>query len=246
MPKCQNFQNQQKIVEEEIDRNEDLYFGQDGKPEMFLPENIEHVEFHDFSDYKKKAEQFKKTLSCFPPDTEPNCFFSAVVYALAYLQKNEKPLDFSSAKNAIGSEKFLKLNSVKKEIMLDYTLFGFFDKCIKLNNLLAAEFGYFLRFFERRNKFLYHLRQELKTKNEIKAELSSCVLQKFNGHDFLRNEMVYFEKKNLLPLDIVYEPTQDKNQHKIRTSQFIVFLHLKSIWHFKVSTINFKVEKRKS
>ena len=133
-----------------------------------------------------------------------------MVYTLAYLQKNEKPSDFLAAKNAIGTEKFLKLNEIKKEIMLDYTKFGFIDRCVKLNNLLATEFGYFLRFFERRKKFRYQLRQKLKTKNEMKAELSSCALQKFNGYNFLRNEMAHFEKKNLLHLDIVYEPTQDK------------------------------------
>ena len=133
-----------------------------------------------------------------------------MVYALAYLQKNEQPSDFLAAKNAIGTEKFLKLNEIKKEIMLDYTKFGFIDRCVKLNHLLATEFGYFLRFFERRNKFRYQLRQKLKTKNEMKAEMSSCALQKFNGYNFLRNEMAHFEKKNLLPLDIVYEPTQDK------------------------------------
>ena len=76
-----------------------------------------------------------------------------MVYALAYLKKNEKPVDFLTAKNAIGTEKFLKLKAIEKEIMLYYTQFGFFDRCMKVNGLLAREFGYFLRFFERRNKF---------------------------------------------------------------------------------------------
>ena len=210
--KCQNFNNQQKNAEQEIYKIEDLYFGEDGQPEMFAPETSDCVEFHDFSDYKKKAEQFRKTLLCFPPDTEPNCFFSSVVYALAYLQKNEKPSDFLAAKTAIRTENFLKLNQIKEEIMLDYTQFGFFDHCMKVNGLLASEFSYFLRFFERRNKFRYQLRQKLNGKNETKAELSSCVLQKFNGYNFLRNEIVYSEKKNLLPLDIVYEPTQHKTK----------------------------------
>ena len=88
----------------------------------------------------------------------------------------------------------------------------FFDQCMKLNDLLAKEFGCFLRFFERRNKFRYQLRQKLKTKNEMKAELSSCVIRKFNGYDFLRSELRNNEQKNLLPLDIVYEPTQDTSK----------------------------------
>ena len=70
----------------------------------------------------------------------------------------------------------------------------------------------FLRFYEHRNKFRYQLRQKLQSKNEMKAELSSCFIQKFNGYDLLRVELALDERKNLLPVDIVYEPTQDKNK----------------------------------
>ena len=96
--------------------------------------------------------------------------------------------------------------------MLDYTQFGFLDRCMKVNDVLAANFGCFLRFYERRNKFRYQLRQKLKSKNEMRAELSSCVFQKFNGYDLLRTELSRDEKKNLLLLDIVYEPTLDRNK----------------------------------
>ena len=74
-------------------------------------------------------------------------------------------------------------------------------------NKALAKFGYFLRFYKRRNKFRYQLRPKLKTKNEIRAELSACVIQKFNGFDLLRANLKYYEKKNLLPIDIAYEST---------------------------------------
>ena len=146
---------------------------------------------------------------CFPPETEPNLFFLSVVYALSYLQKNEKPKDFLTAIKTIGEEKFLKLKEIEKNIMLDYTQFVFFENCTILNEILAKEFGRFLRFYERRNKFRYRLRHKLKTKNEMKAELSSWIVQKFNGYQFLRTKLIRYESKNLLLLDIVYEPTQD-------------------------------------
>ena len=85
--KCQNFNNQQKNAEQEIYKIEDLYFGEDGQPEMFAPETNDCVEFHDFSDYKKKAEQFRKTPLCFPPDTEPNCFFLLLFTCLHIYRK---------------------------------------------------------------------------------------------------------------------------------------------------------------
>ena len=46
----------------------------------------------------------------------------------------------------------------------------------------------------------------------MKRELSSCVIQKFNGYELLRNNLNSFEKKDFIPLDIVYEPTLDENK----------------------------------
>ena len=158
------------------------------------------------------AAQFENTLLRFEQETEKNHFFSSGVYALAHLQRNEKPADFFLAANTIGQEKFLKLKEIEKDIMLDYTQFGFFNPCMKLNDLLAKEFGFFLIFYETTNKFHYQLRQKLKSKNEVRAERSSCVIQKFNGYNLLRTELCENEKKNPLPLDIVYKPTQDKNK----------------------------------
>ena len=51
----QRFQNQQKNIAEEIDKDEELYYGEDGQPEMFAPEDREHIEFHSFNNYKKKG-----------------------------------------------------------------------------------------------------------------------------------------------------------------------------------------------
>ena len=90
--------------------------------------------------------------------------------------------------------------------MLDHTIFGFFDRYSGINEVMA-KFGYFLKFYERRNKFRYQLRQKLKSKNEMRAELSACILQKFNGYDLLRASLKCSEKKDLLPIDIVYETT---------------------------------------
>ena len=137
-------------------------------------------------------------------------------------KKNERAADFPSAIQIIGQDRFLKLKQIEKEIMLDYTQFGFFDRCMKLNELLAREFGCFLRFYERRNKFRYQLRQKLKTKNEVKAELSSCVLQKFNGYDLLRVELALDER--IFCQLILYT-----SQHKIKINPFIAIMHQKFI-----------------
>ena len=94
--------------------------------------------------------------------------------------------------------------------MLNHSIFGYFDQCRLINETLS-EYGFFFRFYER-NKFRYQLKQNLKEKNKMKRELSSCVIQKFNGYELIRNNLNVLEKKDFIPIDIVYEPTLDENK----------------------------------
>ena len=92
--------------------------------------------------------------------------------------------------------------------MIDHSLFGYFDRCQLVKDILAKH-NYFLRFYERRNKFGYQLRRKLKTKNEMQRELSSCTIQKFNGYELIRNKLQHKEISHFTPIDIVYEPILD-------------------------------------
>ena len=76
------------------------------------------------------------------------------------------------AKETLGDDFFLKLKEVESGVMLDYTLFGYFDLCRQINDILFKEY-YFLRFYERRNKFRFQLKKELLNKNEIRCKLLS-------------------------------------------------------------------------
>ena len=58
-----------------------------------------------------------------------------------------------------------------------------------------------------REEFRYQLTRKLKEKNQIKRELSACIIQKFNRYELLRNHLNSIERKNFIPIDIVYEPT---------------------------------------
>ena len=69
------FLNQQKNADLELRKNHDVYFGEDGQPEMFAPESIDHVEFHDFSDYKKKLSILKKLYCVFHQKLNQIYFF---------------------------------------------------------------------------------------------------------------------------------------------------------------------------
>ena len=165
---------------------------------------------------------------CFPAKVqkEPNLFFPAVIFGIYYLNAKESPAtDLLVAINSIKPDKFSKLRKIKQDIMLDYTVFGYLDKCLLLNNVLARNFGCFLRFYERRKKYRYKLRKKLKSKNEIQSEISSCALQKFNSYEFLREELRHYEKKILSRL------TLSTNHQKTQKLQFTLSLHRKFTWH---------------
>ena len=80
--------------------------------------------------------------------------------------------------------------------MLDYTVFGFWEKCLLLNDILSTHFGLFLRFYERRNKCRYQLRKKRDSKNKLHSEISACAIQKFNGYEYVHGFSTYFNPGN--------------------------------------------------
>ena len=160
------FKNQIKNPVDETKRSEGEFYGEDDLPEIFLPKEREHVEFHSFQKDKEKTSDFKKTLRCFSDDSVQNHFFYSVIYGIMY-QKSTKTPELEFEAEVVGRDFFLKLKEIEPDTLLDHTIFVFLDRCVKMNDVLA-EFGHFLRFYERRNKFRYQLRQKLKSKNEMR------------------------------------------------------------------------------
>ena len=137
---------------------------EDSQPRLYDRESVDGRDIDNFEKDKYRAERFKKTLLCFSEQHEEgsNLFFSAVVYGIYYLNNQNQPAaDFITACNAIKKDIFEKLLEIKKDIVLDYTQFGFWEKCLKLNEVLSDHFGLFLRFYERRNKYRYLLRKRV-------------------------------------------------------------------------------------
>ena len=185
----------------------------DAQPRLYNRESVDGRDIDNFDKDNFKAEKFRKTLLCFSESEESNLFFSAAVYGIFYLNNQNRPApDFSMACGAINKEKFQKLSDIKQDIMLDYTQFGFWERCLKLNEVLADHVGLFLRFYERCNKYRYLLRKMVNSKNKMHSEVLSCAIPQFDGYEYLRNVLKTQEKKNLRPLDIVYEPTKNVSE----------------------------------
>ena len=94
--------------------------------------------------------------------------------------------------------------------MLDKTLFDFFERCYKINQVISKH-GFFLKFFERRNTYRFLIKTKAQGKNEITKNLSACVLEKFNEYETIRNSLARKEKVDFRSIDIVYEPSFDKD-----------------------------------
>ena len=177
--------------------------------ELFDPENREKVKFNSFGNSSNKSQAFKESLVCF--GNVDNHFSYAVVYGLMYCKSNGGNVFLENVEETLGNELFIESKKIEKSTMLNHSVFSFFDPCKLINDVLC-EYGFFLRFYERRNKFRYQLKRKLKEKNQMKRELSACIIQKFNGYELLRNHLNSTERKNFIPIDIVYEPTLNEKK----------------------------------
>ena len=76
---------------------------------------------------------------------------------------------------------------------------------------MLASNGSFKKSYEGRDRFRYQIRKKVQGKNTVKRELSSSVLEKFNGYDRVRYLLEKKEKQHLAPLNIVYESRFDES-----------------------------------
>ena len=180
-------------------------------PELFDPENRDEVEFNSFDSSSNTSQAFKESLVRF--GNVDNHFFMLLFMVLCTAKVMEKM--FLDVEETLGNELFLELKEIEKSTMLDHSSFGFFDPCKLINDVLC-EYDVLCEWFFStilREEFRYQLTRKLKEKNQMKRELSACIIQKFNRYELLRNHLNSTEIKNFIPIDIVYEPNlNDKNQ----------------------------------
>ena len=100
------------------------------------------------------------------------------------------------AKDIFGENLYGDLIDVKDEIQLDRTLFGFFNRCFLVIELLS-KYDYFLKFYERRDKFRFLINKKIERKNKVTRDLSSSAIEKFNGYELIKHELDG-KKQNLL------------------------------------------------
>ena len=78
---------------------------------------------------------------------------------------------------------------IKDEIQFDKTLFGFFNRCFKVNEVLS-KYNFFLKFFERRDKYRFLIQKKVERKNKVTRDLLSSVIEKFNRYEIIKHKIV--------------------------------------------------------
>ena len=134
------FSNQTRNPEEVVDESEDEYYGEDDMPELYDPEKWEDVEFDLFDKHFDKSQIFKKSLLRF--ENVDNQFFYTVLYGLLHSKTNGQNVQLESAEQILGNKFFIELKKIEKSTMLDYSIFGFFDRCQVINEVLS-EYEFF-------------------------------------------------------------------------------------------------------
>ena len=58
--------------------------------------------------------------------------------------------------------------------------------------------------------YRFLIKKKVEGQNELTKNLSSCIIEKFNGHEIIKNNLSHQEKINFRPIEIVYEPSFDE------------------------------------
>ena len=150
-----------------------------------------------------------KDLSKTLKEGTDNPFFDATIFGLVtYLTEGEKENDWGKIQETIGNDFYNDLLEIKDDIKLDRSIFGFFDRCFRANQVLDKH-NFFLKFFERRDEFRFQIKKKVEGKNQVTRNLSSCVLEKFNGYEIIKHQLARKEKKGFSAIEVVYESIYD-------------------------------------
>ena len=87
---------------------------------------------------------------------------------------------------------------------------NFDEMCLTINEILLEK-GLFLRIYERKQKFRYLFNQTEEKTNTIKT-LSACIQTRFNGFNVAAPYLENQKKKDLYPIDIIYEPVRNPDE----------------------------------
>ena len=142
----------------------------------------EEFEIEDFKNSKENIKKFHENL--FPKanieqQKEHNQFVRAILYAIRFDKINEKEIcEKKDFEKSIDKKLIEQLDQPEKfQFIVDLQKFN--NICYEINSILSKH-DYFLKVFELKNKFR-HLSMKEPKKQNIVRQLSSCLMEKYNG-----------------------------------------------------------------
>ena len=126
------------------------------------------------------------------------------------LSRKVEPCDDEQLKIDIGAEIFDEIYPLKSMMKLNLDILHFENQCLKINQILSKN-NLFLRIFELKEKFRCLIKQDSKRKNIIR-DLSSCIIEKFNGFNIVRIEFKRKLRQKMSPIDIIYKPVKKEDE----------------------------------
>ena len=189
-------------------------FDYDQEPNNYCNDDDEiELPITEFENYKEKIESFKKTLVNPQGENNLDSFFYSILYATRFFLKEKS--DFcendDEIKTDIGIELFDELNQIKENLRLDLDIMNFENQCFQINRILNKN-KMFLKVYELKEKF-HALIQQCPDKKNVIRDISSCIREKFNGFNIVRDE---FEKKirqKMSPIAIIYKPVKKETEN---------------------------------
>ena len=165
----------------------------------------DELEIDDFKNAKEKIVSFNEML--FPNTHDKNNRLINVLLLVIRFDKVGKTnvCDQNEFKENIDSNLIKELNEGNFTFILDLQKFN--NICYEIN-LILSKHNYFLRIFELKDKYRQLSMKEPKKQNIIR-QLSSCLIEKYNGFQVISIEFDRKQKKKFKPIDIIYKPTKN-------------------------------------
>ena len=178
-------------------------------------------EYDNFENEKSRIDKFN--FVCFTAKkNSKDPFYKAIVLGISQKLKLKFKTDLNKDE-FIQNKTLEKLRKIKENLRLNLCLKTFEDQCYDVNEILMEE-NLFLRVYKKRTKFRYLIRKPLTGRNSVIRDLSSCVIQRYNGYQVLKIEQKNCSQKDFRSIDIVYDPVETPD--KIIECYFIEKAHI--------------------
>ena len=188
----------QRIEQEALPRIQDC----DDYSNLSYTSEEDESSVFEFPNSENHIDKFKNSL--FPKNTENihHNFVLVILYKIRQIIDDKTDIcdDEALKENETIKDIIEKMSDEKFKFSLDLQEFN--HVCYEINEILI-KYNFFLRVFEQKNKYRNLLIKQPEKQNQIK-QLASCLNQKYNGFQVIKNLFNKRERREFVRVDIIY------------------------------------------